>query len=290
MAVKKRTGARIGIAAFVVALCLVACACAVHLGSSFANAKDGDSETFGLGSQVSSTTTTVGTLEGMSSTQGAQVDVEQGASGESNTQVNSTDTVSDTQAMQDISIQEESTLATSSSRDISENVTAIETRKEEERLAAEKAAKEAEEKAIQAAALAKAQADLSLLPDVDFTVGKEAFIEEWGARIDAYLEGSPLAGYGDVFAEAAFDNGVDPRFSPAISNTESSKGAACFRAYNAWGWFGELGDSWEESIKAHVAGLAAGYGYTISEEAAKAYCPPTWEDWFEKTLAQMQLI
>ena len=67
-------------------------------------------------------------------------------------------------------------------------------------------------------------------------MGKAAFIEEWTARIDAYLAGSPLAGYGSVFAEAAWEYSIDPRWSPAISNTESSKGRICFLPHNAWGW------------------------------------------------------
>ena len=74
------------------------------------------------------------------------------------------------------------------------------------------------------------------LPAVDWSVGKKAFIETWTARIDAYLEGTPLSGYGSVFAEAAWNNGIDPRWSPAISNTESGNGTHCFLPHNAWGW------------------------------------------------------
>ena len=39
-----------------------------------------------------------------------------------------------------------------------------------------------------------------------------------------------------------------------------------------------------------VQGLAKGYGYTISLANANKYCPPTYEDWYAKTLAQMELI
>ena len=95
------------------------------------------------------------------------------------------------------------------------------------------------------AAQDSAASALASLPDVDFSVGKEAFISTWSQRIDAYLSGSPLAGQGVTFATAAWEYGVDPRWSPAISNTESSKGAVCFKPYNAWGWgqssLGELG-------------------------------------------------
>ena len=126
--------------------------------------------------------------------------------------------------------------------------------------------------------------------DIDWSVDKAAFVSDWSARIDAYLAGSPTAGCGKYYAEAAWDFGVDPRWSPAISNTESSKGAALFRPFNAWGWGSYSYGSWEEAIFAHVGGLSRGYGYTISLEGAKRYCPPTYEHWYNVTLAQMNMI
>ena len=128
------------------------------------------------------------------------------------------------------------------------------------------------------------------LPAVDWTVGREAFLQEWTTRIDAYLAGSPLAGYGYAFAEAAWDNGVDPRWSPAISNTESGKGSNCFLPCNAWGWGSTGWGDWDTAIRAHVAGLARGYGYSITLSAAASYCPPTYVSWYNKTLSQMSLI
>ncbi len=119
---------------------------------------------------------------------------------------------------------------------------------------------------------------------------REAFISEWTQRIDAYLAGSPLAGYGYAFAEAACDYGVDPRWSPAISNTESSKGAVCFLPHNAWGWGQASWPDWDTAIRAHVRGLAQGYGYTISQAAAQKYCPPTWQDWYIATASEMAKI
>ena len=124
----------------------------------------------------------------------------------------------------------------------------------------------------------------------DWSSDKATFVSQWAGRIDAYLAGSPLAGQGATFASAAWDYGVDPRWSPAISNTESSKGAACFLPYNAWGWGSYSWGSWEEAINAHVRGLARGYGYTISIEAAQKYCPPNWQHWYDVTLAQMNMI
>lgn len=160
-----------------------------------------------------------------------------------------------------------------------------------ERVAAEQAQQgvAASEELVQGAAPAPEAVEYNL-PAVDWSVGKEAFLAEWTARIDDYLAGSPLAGYGAVFAEAAWDNGVDPRWSPAISNTESGKGSVCFLPCNAWGWGSSSWDDWESAIRSHVAGLAAGYGYSITPEAAQAYCPPTWDEWYAKTIDQMSFI
>ena len=143
-------------------------------------------------------------------------------------------------------------------------------------------------------------ANAHLVPDgADWGAGEEAFIAAWAPRIDAYLAGSPLEGQGKTFAKAAWDHHVDPRWSPAISNTESSKGRVCIRPHNAWGWgaadsnpYGLASEwgSWEEAINAHVAGLARGYGYTISPGGAQMYCPPNWEEWYANTIAQMNSI
>ena len=128
------------------------------------------------------------------------------------------------------------------------------------------------------------------LPAVDWSVGKKAFIAQWTKRINAYLEKTPLEGYGDVFAEAAWENGVDPRWSPAISNTESGNGKHCFLSHNAWGWGDDAWPDWETAIRAHVKGLADGYGYSLTFEAAQQYCPPNCIHWFNNTLGQMNLI
>ena len=124
----------------------------------------------------------------------------------------------------------------------------------------------------------------------DWASERDVFVAQWAGRIDAYLAGSPMAGTGKVFAEAAWDYGVDPRWSPAISNTESSKGLYCSGSCHAWGWLGCRWRRSEVAIRDHVAGLARGYGYTISVEAAKKYCPPNWEHWYNATLAQMNMI
>lgn len=125
---------------------------------------------------------------------------------------------------------------------------------------------------------------------VDWSMSQADFVAEWAPRIDRYLAGSPLEGYGQAFASAAWKYGVDPRFSPAVSNTESSKGRYLFRAHNAWGWGYINFDSWEQAIDTHVKGLAEGYGYTISVKGAKKYCPPNWFNWYNNTLSEMQKI
>ncbi len=119
---------------------------------------------------------------------------------------------------------------------------------------------------------------------------RDVFVNKWAPRIDAYLAGSPLGGYGRTFAEAAWDYNVDPRWSPAISCIESSKGAICFKPHNAWGWGSASWGDWDTAIRSHVAGLSAGYGYTISPSAAQMYCPPTWQDWYSSVLSEMNSI
>lgn len=150
---------------------------------------------------------------------------------------------------------------------------------------------EAEKAKNEASKIEAVPASSSVGPsDVDWNADKIAFVNEWTGRIDTYLAGSPLAGQGKTFASAAWDYGVDPRWSPAISNTESSKGLHCFRSHNAWGWGQIDWDSWEEAIDAHVRGLARGYGSTITYAAALKYCPPNANHWYTSTLAQMEMI
>ena len=60
--------------------------------------------------------------------------------------------------------------------------------------------------------------------------------------------------------------------------------------HNAWGWGDDSWPDWETAIRAHVTGLAAGYGYSLTFEAAQKYCPPNCAHWFNNTLGQMRLI
>ena len=138
-----------------------------------------------------------------------------------------------------------------------------------------------------------------LIDGADWHAHRDDFIAEWSRRLDDYLEGTPLEGQGVNFAASAWKYCIDPRWSAAISNTESSKGQFCIRPHNAWGWGAADSDpynlaaewgSWEEAIDAHAAGLAKGYGYTISLRGAQSYCPPSWQSWYNKTLAEMAKI
>lgn len=154
--------------------------------------------------------------------------------------------------------------------------------------------KKKEEPKVQATTNTSAIAD-----GADWSMSKEEFVSEWAPRLDAYLQGSALAGQGENFAKCAWKYCIDPRWSAAISNTESSKGAICIRPHNAWGWGADDSDpyglasewgSWAEAIDAHARGLAEGYGYTITMSGALAYCPYSWQEWYNNTLGEMAQI
>lgn len=112
------------------------------------------------------------------------------------------------------------------------------------------------------------------------TNARDAFIAAWAPRIDAFNDGYPLGGYGATFAAAAYDYGVDPRWSPAIARIESSSGLYCFADHNAWGWGDAEWPDWDTAITSHVRGLGRGYGYTNTLGAAETYCPPNAAFWY----------
>lgn len=263
LVVKRKKKTQASLAAKIVGIGCASCLLAgcISFGIASAGGSAVDADTFGVGAATASTSTSVASLEASSADDAAR---------------------------------ETNVLEKAAQRDISQGIDAINEKQEAERRAAEEAARIEEEARIAAAEAAKAEqaatTGLASLPEVDWSVGKDAFISEWTARIDAYLAGSPLAGYGATFATAAWENGVDPRWSPAVSNTESSKGAHCFLSHNAWGWGQSSWGDWEQAINAHVAGLASVYGYTLSYSAAQKYCPPNYDHWFNNTLAQMKLI
>lgn len=127
--------------------------------------------------------------------------------------------------------------------------------------------------------------------NVNWNSDKQAFVKKWAPRINAYLKGSPTAGTGTYYAQYAWDYGVDPRWAPAISFVESSKGAACFRSHNAWGYGSSGYVSWQEGIKAICSALGGSmYGGYLTKQAAKTYCPPSWESWYNKCAREMAKI
>jgi hypothetical protein len=213
----------------------------------------------------------------------------------------STSQASSAQDSFDDGVGEGSMLTMSTVRDVSAGIDALAQAEEAERLAKEEAARVAEEKrlaeeaanqALQKARQGYVEANaVSLgLDPVDFSIGQDAFVALWTARIDNYLSGSPLAGQGVAFAEAAWKYGVDPRWSPAIANTESSKGLNCFLSHNAWGWGQTMWPNWSKAIDAHVKGLAEGYDGCMTYSAAKKYCPPNYDFWYRNTLSEMSRI
>lgn len=158
---------------------------------------------------------------------------------------------------------------------------------EEEKLQAKAEQKQVEEE-VQEAEEAESAASSG---NVDWDSDKTAFVNKWAPRIDAYLEGSPTAGTGKYYAAAAWDNGVDPRWAPAISLVESGKGEACFASHNAWGYGGVGFGSWQEGIEEVVSSLGSSlYGGYLTKEAAKTYCPPTWQQWYNECAEQMAMI
>lgn len=145
-----------------------------------------------------------------------------------------------------------------------------------------------EKEAASAASNAASSASAS---HVGWSADKSDFVSDWAPRIDAYLSGSPMAGTGEYYAAAAWDNGVDPRWAPAISYVESSKGAVCFRSHNAWGYGSYSFGSWEEGINRVVSALGGSlYGGYLTREAAATYCPSNPGHWYNSCAEQMAQI
>lgn len=119
---------------------------------------------------------------------------------------------------------------------------------------------------------------------------RDAYIATWAERIDAFNAGYPLEGYGATFAAAAYEYGVDPRYSPAIARVESGSGLNCTYSCNAWGWGSSSWGDWETAIYAHVAGLAQGYGHTVSYEAALSYNELNPDEWYSQVESCMYQI
>lgn len=143
----------------------------------------------------------------------------------------------------------------------------------------------------QAASSISSSASSTSVSNVGWSADKTQFVNKWAPRINNYLAGSPMAGTGKAYAAAAWDNGVDPRWAPAISYVESSKGAVCYRSHNAWGYGGYSFGSWEEGINRVVGALGGSmYGGYLTREAAATYCPTNPDHWYNSCAEQMAQI
>lgn len=126
---------------------------------------------------------------------------------------------------------------------------------------------------------------------IDWSMSDEEIVAEWAPRIDAYLEGHGLEGHGEDFVRAGLKYGVDPRFSAAISNTESTRGDFCFASHNAWGFMGHSWSNWQDAIYDHTEYLSSSlYNGRLNAQTAQTYCPPTWDSWLANTLSAAQSI
>lgn len=126
---------------------------------------------------------------------------------------------------------------------------------------------------------------------IDWSMSDEEIVAEWAPRIDAYLKGHGLEGHGEDFVRAGIKYGVDPRFSAAISNTESTRGDFVFASCNAWGFMGHSWDNWHDAIYDHTKYLSSSlYNGKLNAQTAQTYCPPTWQSWLSNTLSAAQSI
>lgn len=111
----------------------------------------------------------------------------------------------------------------------------------------------------------------------------------WTAVLDAYLAGSPMAGMGKAFYEAASANGLDPRLSVGIAKTESGLGRAIPGGYNAYGMtagtapgHGSIGNwqafaSWEDAIWSNNTFIRSHWGAGAGPYSMRGYAGSgTW--------------
>ena len=121
-------------------------------------------------------------------------------------------------------------------------------------------------------------------------LAREEYINSWAERIDAYNEGTPLAGYGATFAAAAYDCGIDPRIAPAIARVESGSGANCFRPHNAWGWGSVSWSDWDSAIWGFVQGFSEDYGAELTYAAAQSYNKVNTDEWYAQVTSCMSEV
>ncbi len=116
-------------------------------------------------------------------------------------------------------------------------------------------------------------------------------------NIQRYLNprNTPLEEKAEHIVMMANKFNIDYRIVVAISIIESSGGVHSYRPYNAWGWGGASGftfESWEHSIYVVSRGIAGYYsrGQDTPEKMAPTYNPHTPEEWGPKVRKVMNQI
>ena len=106
----------------------------------------------------------------------------------------------------------------------------------------------------------------------------------WVDRLNGFLAGSPMAGMGSSFYNAAVSRGLDPRLSASIAKIESNLGRAIPGGYNAFGMtagtapgHGRNGrwqafSSWQDAIESNAAFIKSHWGSVSSPYSMKGYC------------------
>ena len=112
---------------------------------------------------------------------------------------------------------------------------------------------------------------IALRPKKNSVLTKKQFVALWGKKIDEYNKGYPLEGYGDVFAEKAYECGIDPRWSPALARVITNSGENCDYPYNAWNIDNKMFGSWEESIIYCINWLECDYKNMDTDNMVNSY-------------------
>lgn len=100
------------------------------------------------------------------------------------------------------------------------------------------------------------------------------------AKIEYYLRGSPLSGYGDWMVTEGERTGVNPYLCPAVAEAESSLGRALCGSYNAWGMLGCGFSSWQHGITRWFDNCILHWGAAQHATEMRGYCVPD-HPWME---------
>lgn len=122
----------------------------------------------------------------------------------------------------------------------------------------------------------------------------DSFINEWTSRIDNYLAGSPMAGQGYNFAVAAWNTGVDP-VGPRHRLYREHQGCLLRQFLQRLG----LERRWRRLAqlrqleRGHLSPRCLSWSQLRLHAypgSRQKYCPPTWQDWYNKVASQMNRI